>query len=60
MEASKLTKESAPKQKVNTRGVLKVSGFDDFNPQVNVQLEKTRHSKRESSKKAGKQGGCCK
>lgn len=28
--------DKAPKTKVNTRGVLKVSGYADFDPQMNV------------------------
>jgi hypothetical protein len=29
-------KEEAPKKKMNTRGVLKVNGYADFDPQMNV------------------------
>lgn len=28
----KVQKDEGPKKKINTRGVLKVSGFDDFDP----------------------------
>ena len=42
MENAKTQKDEAPKKKVNTRGVLNVSGFSDFNPQMNVQLEKPK------------------
>lgn len=60
MENQKNQKEEAPKKKVNTRGVLNVSGFSDFNPQMNVQLEKP--AGRASVKKNGKKEkeGCCK
>ena len=33
-------KEEAPKKKVNTRVVLKVDGYTEFNPEMNVQLTK--------------------
>ncbi len=47
-------KEEAPKRKVNTRGVLKVDGYSDFNPDVNVRL-----TTKTSEKKNGKDKKCC-
>jgi len=43
------------KKRVNTRGVLKVDGYTDFNPEVNVQINRQTAA----SKKPEKQGGCC-
>lgn len=37
-------KEEAPKKKVNTRGVLKVDGYTDFNPEMNVRISTNRQS----------------
>ena len=31
-------KDDAPKKKMNTRGVLKVDGYSDFNPEANIQV----------------------
>jgi hypothetical protein len=39
-----MAREEAPKRKVNTRGVLKVDGYNEFNPDLNVKLSKTRTS----------------
>lgn len=36
--------------------MLKVDGYTDFNPEMNVQLTKARQS---SKQKKDKQGGCC-
>ena len=59
MDNQKNQKDEAPKKKVNTRGVLNVSGFNDFNPQMTVQLEKPKG--RQSVKgKEKKEGRCCK
>jgi hypothetical protein len=59
MDSQKIQKEEAPKKKVNTRGVLNVSGFNDFNPQMNVQLEKPAGRKSVAGPKEKKEG-CCK
>lgn len=29
-------KDDAPKKKMNTRGVLKVDGYTEFNPEANI------------------------
>ncbi len=49
-------KEDVPKRKVNTRGVLKVDGYTDFNPDINVRLSKSRASTRKDKKEKK----CCK
>ena len=36
VDYKKNKKEEAPKKRVNQRGVLKVDGYSDFNPEVNV------------------------
>ena len=49
-------RDDAPKKKVNTRGVLKVDGYSEFNPDMNVRL-----TQKGSVKKTGKKGKkCCK
>lgn len=53
-----MNKEEAPKRKVNTRGVLKVDGYNDFNPEMNVQL--SRQSAGGKAGKGKKKEGCCK
>jgi len=65
VEVQNSKKTEATKKKINTRGVLKVSGFTDFDPQMNVHLQNGRGSLRQSSgsgNKNGKNGrsGCCK
>jgi predicted acetyltransferase len=35
-EAKKNKKDTAPVRKVNTRGVLKIDGYSDFNPDLNL------------------------
>ncbi|CDW81410.1 UNKNOWN [Stylonychia lemnae] len=50
-------KEEAPKKKMNTRGVLKVNGYADFDPQMNVQLQSNRTSTK--AKKKDKDGKKC-
>lgn len=61
LEAKKNVKEEAPKRKVNTRGVLKVDGYSDFNPDMNVQITKRNQSvKGKKSDKSSSGGGCCK
>jgi hypothetical protein len=42
LDFQKTKQEGATKVKMNTRGVLKVDGFTDFNPEVNVQLSKKK------------------
>ena len=54
----KNVKDETPKRKVNTRGVLKVDGYSDFNPDMNVKITKRGQSVKE--KKKSKNGGCCK
>lgn len=58
LEVKKNVKDEAPKRKVNTRGVLKVDGYSDFNPDMNVQITKRGQSVKD--KKKSKNGGCCK
>lgn len=59
LEAKKNVKTEAPTRKVkNTRGVLKVDGYSDFNPDMNVQI--TKRSQSVKGKKEDKKGGCCK
>ncbi len=55
VEHQKNKKEEAPKKKVNTRGVLKVDGYTDFNPEMNVRIT----SKRLSVKEKKERSGCC-
>ena len=45
-----------PRKKVNQRGVLKVDGLTDFNPDANLNLDVGRHSVKNKEKKKG----CCK
>jgi hypothetical protein len=35
-ECKQNKKDAAPVRKVNTRGVLKVDGYSDFNPDLNL------------------------
>ena len=42
LEYQKRVKEEVPKRKVNTRGVLKVDGYTEFNPNLNVKLTKSK------------------
>lgn len=62
VESQKVKKDFAPQKKVNTRGVLKVDGYSDFNPDLNVQLRADRTSVRQSvgKKQKGEKSGCCK
>ena len=56
VDASKNPKEDGQKKrKINTRGVLKVDGYTDFNPDMNVQLSRKTNAKK--SKESS--GGCC-
>lgn len=36
VELQKSKKDQAPQKKINTRGVLKVDGYTDFNPDINL------------------------
>ena len=40
VEHQKTVKDDVPKRKINTRGVLKVDGFNEFNPELNVKITK--------------------
>lgn len=50
-----------PKKKMNTRGVLKVDGMSDFNPEANLQVTRSTHSASLKNQKdqTKKSGGCC-
>ena len=37
--------------------MVKVNGFDEFNPDINIQVHNSRHSTKKKKKKEGK---CCK
>ncbi len=50
-------KDDQPKKKMNTRGVLKVDGYTEFNPDANIQVTRRTQSVKDSKTK--EKSGCC-